>query len=351
MKKRKILFIHPGMSTFVKADFEFINHKYETKEFFYKASKTLKGNLTEQFRMLFWLVRYIWWCDSIYIWFADYHSFLPTIFGRIILRPVYSVLGGSDTQYIKKYNYGNIYGPYGIRKWCVIFSLKYATCLFPVDECLIYSTNNFIEGEYYEYGAKKIVKNFNTPYKVQVTSINESIWNVKTKKNIVITVAKVDKIRTLKRKGIEFYLQVAKEMPEVDFILVGISKSIISQLSIPKNVTSFPFVEWDTLKEIYATSKVFCLFTFAEGVPNVLLEAMASGCVPLVSNVSGNPGAIYKYGYLLKRKRVDDAVKLCKMALQSNDLEALEISKYAKSRFKLENRKSFLLDVFNGNYK
>ena len=351
MADKRILFIHPGMSTFVRQDFDLISEKFEVREFNYHSSKSLVTNLREQTRLLLWLSYRIWWCDSIFIWFADYYSLLPTFFGKIFLRPVYIVLGGSDTQYIKKYNYGNIYGPLGIRKKCVAFSLQYATCLFPVDECLIHSTNNFIDGESYEYGAETIVKNFNTPYKTQVTSIDESVWYVKPKKSIVISVAKVDHERTLKRKGIEFYIQVAEQIPEIEFVLVGISESIIKQLRIPKNVTIYPFVEWNALKEMYATSKVFCLFTFAVGVPNALLEAMASGCIPVVSNVSGNSGAINNYGYLLERKRVANAVELCKEALLSNNLDALEISEYAKERYKLENRKSFILDIFNGKYR
>lgn len=351
MADQKLLFIHPGMSTFVRQDFEFLCTEFEVRDFYYHPSKSIIKNLYEQIRLFSWLSYRICWCDSIFIWFADYHSFSPTFFGKAFFRPVYIVLGGSDTQYIKKYNYGNIYGPFGIRKKCVSFSLEYATCLFPVDECLIHSTNNFMEGESYEYGADTIVKNFNTPYKVQVTSIDESVWYVKPKKNIVISVAKIDHKRTLKRKGIEFYIEVAEQMPEIEFVLVGISESIIKQLRIPKNVTIYPFIEWNALKEMYSTSKVFCLFTFAEGVPNVLLEAMASGCIPVVSNVSGNSRAISKYGYLLERKRVADAVELCKEALRSNDNDALKISEYAKKRFKLEKRKSFLLDIYNGKYK
>ena len=42
---------------------------------------------------------------NIFIWFADYHSFLPSLIGRLLGKKVYIVIGGYDAAKIKELNF------------------------------------------------------------------------------------------------------------------------------------------------------------------------------------------------------------------------------------------------------
>ena len=67
-------------------------------------------------------------------------------------------------------------------------------------------------------------------------------------------------------------------------------RSLVRSLGLEKNFQFLNFVEnpLPTLK----TSSVFCLLSRSEGFSNALLEAMACGVPPVVTQVGGNPEAI-----------------------------------------------------------
>lgn len=346
----KVLFFAVTKSSFVKTDYTLLKEKTDLKDFVFNPSGAF-SILISMIRSIFFILKHRKNTDFIYVWFADYHSFWPVFLGKKFGIPCYVAMGGSDSQYMKKYNYGNIYGPFGLRKKCVIYSLKYATHLFPCDECLIEDVNDYIPGERYEYGAKHLIDNFSTPYTVQAFSIDESIWYVEKKKDYFVTVTWVPRERTRLRKSIDFYLEVAEAMPDYRFYLIGVADEIQKNLRIPKNAIVKSFVEWDSLKKLLAEAKVFSLFSFAEGLPNALLEAMACGCVPIVANVSGMPSAVADKGFVLKKRQVEDAVELSKQALKKTDKDAEDISAYTKEKYAYAKRREFITQLINKDYE
>ena len=66
----------------------------------------------------------------------------------------------------------------------------------------------------------------------------------------------------------------------------------------------------DELLNYFQRAKVFCQFSFSEGLPNTLCEAMLCECIPVGSNVNGIPKAIGDYGYILQLKDVNKAKEL-----------------------------------------
>ncbi len=89
----------------------------------------------------------------------------------------------------------------------------------------------------------------------------------------------------IRRKGLEYLIEVAKELQDVDFLLVGRGKERERlEVMAPKNVKFLGYVSDKELIDLYSRALIFCLPSVGEGFGLVLLEAMASGCV-IVSTI------------------------------------------------------------------
>lgn len=86
---------------------------------------------------------------------------------------------------------------------------------------------------------------------------------------------------TIKTKGVEYLMEAAGMMPDVDFILVGNFKEKIEH---PKNVSIAGLVSRKSLIRLYGKACVFVCSSLNEGFSLALLEAMASGCA-IVSTI------------------------------------------------------------------
>lgn len=120
----------------------------------------------------------------------------------------------------------------------------------------------------------------------------------------VLTVAGLD-ADSIERKGVDRFVEVARRMPDVPFDLVGRAKDEAARdlvAAAPDNVVHHGFLEWDELVERYRRAKVYCQLSWLEGFGVSLAEAMACGCVPVVSNrpahawVAGEAGWRVPYG-------------------------------------------------------
>jgi glycosyltransferase involved in cell wall biosynthesis len=122
-------------------------------------------------------------------------------------------------------------------------------------------------------------------------------------------------------KGIDVLLRAAHkvcaEIPDTVFLVLGYHspagpysteiRSLARTLGLEKNVKFLNFVEnpLPTLK----MSSAFCLLSRSEGFSNALLEAMACGVPPVVTQVGGNPEAIRdgEEGFLVPVEDADTA--------------------------------------------
>ena len=119
-----ILLIHPGFSSFVRNDVELLSERYKVLTHHYLTSKSLLRNVFSQLLLAYFLISNTTKSLFIYVWFADYHSFLPTLMGRLFRKKMIIILGGYDVTYIPSLKYGSFSNP--IRKFCTRFSLKFA---------------------------------------------------------------------------------------------------------------------------------------------------------------------------------------------------------------------------------
>ncbi|NLI09597.1 MAG: glycosyltransferase family 4 protein [Elusimicrobia bacterium] len=101
------------------------------------------------------------------------------------------------------------------------------------------------------------------------------------------------------------------------------------------------------IEKIYEKSKIFCLTSKAEGFPNVLIEAMAYGCVPIAFDCLTGPSDIIKDGFdgfLIKNFNTKEFAS--NMQLLINNEEKLKImSKNAFDSAKRFYREKVLSDA------
>jgi len=127
--------------------------------------------------------------------------------------------------------------------------------------------------------------------------------------------------RMLKDKGVtEFYEAskiLKKKFPNWRFILVGTADyknpSAISAQEL-EAWTKEGSIEWlghyEHMKNLYLSSKIVCLPSYREGLPKVLIEAAASRCSIITTDVPGCREALLpgKSGLLVEPKNVDSLI-------------------------------------------
>ncbi len=286
--KKKILFIYTNYSTFVKTDFEILASEHEVTKYQFKPVKGLAKTAWQMLRQLFFLLFNIWKFDAVFIWFADYHSFLPVLFSKLVGKKSFVVIGGYDVVKMPKLNYGVFISKF--RGFCAIFSMKN-------------SSLNLAVSKNVERKVRWIAPESNIKLVYNCVNISDEKEINPGKEDLVLTVAFIDSERTFYLKGIDTFIEVAKLLPEIKFTIVGLDKNMTGQIlkNLPKNLELVEGVNHSELQNYYKKAKIYCQFSRSESFGVSVVEAMYFGCIPFVTNVGGMPELVEKNGRIVKR--------------------------------------------------
>ncbi len=124
-------------------------------------------------------------------------------------------------------------------------------------------------------------------------------WGVKPRSRVILTVCRLDK-----NKGVDVLIKSLRILNsnDVNLFIVGegLERNALRELSVAlgirKNVTFLGFRKKEELLELYNLADLFALASYSEGMPRVLIEAMACGCIPIVTNV-GDATAVVVDGF------------------------------------------------------
>jgi len=163
-----------------------------------------------------------------------------------------------------------------------LYKVLISKLLKPVD--VIFSTGYAAAKKIEMFTKKKVI--------VQPSGINKIFFeskarSVKDSDFTVITVANL-----VPKKNLNLVLDIAKELPSMNFIIVGEGnerEKLQSRIDL-ENISNLKLLGYKSpleLNTLYRQSNIFLLTSFKEGTPTSILEAMACG-LPIVSSNAGD---------------------------------------------------------------
>lgn len=334
--------------SFVKEDFHLLYDEFNVKKLHFELNKDFFKFFKGQ---IFGILRLFWQIprrDLVYIWFCDYHAFWSVLIAKIFAKKSVIVVGGFDAVKIPSIDYG-LFMEQGIRVQLAKWAYKNCDRIIAVDSSLIRGENPYA-GEDSKVGVANFVENIESKSLVIPTGYDDSKWKIGNKKQQVLTVALIKDQKVFDRKGIPLFLRVAKALPETQFYLVGLkNQSLIpDEFKNLSNLKIYPILPQEELIDLYAASKVYVQFSVSEGLPNVLCEAMMSGCIPVGSSVNGIPLAIGDCGFVLKEENAEKAIELVQQALNENTEKSECARKRIQELFPKNLRKEKLIQMIMG---
>lgn len=348
-KKSKILFVYINFSTFVEKDFISLNNKANVIKYKFIPHKQLFKFTYQYIKQLSFLIKNINKIDIIYCWFSDYHSFLPALFSKLFNKKMVIITGGTDAVCISELNYGTLCNK-NLRSYLTKKSYQMSNLILPVNKSLIKGTNYYANKNGIKTGIKNYVDNITAEITEVATGYDSDKWklnpNIKKEKR-VITVAQISDMRTYKLKGIDLFIDIAKQLPDTNFVIIGMSVNIQEKIKkdAPSNLIIYEFIENNDLINHLAKAKVYCQFSLSEGLPNALCEAMLCECVPVGSNVNGIPDGIGDTGFILHEKNSTKATELVVKALNSETQKGIEARNHIINNFSHKKREELLFNL------
>lgn len=327
---KKILLIYNNYSTFVERDYEILSESNLVHRYQFKSSKKFYKLSLVFLKQFFFLLFKGWRYDVFFIWFADYHSFLPVRCAKITQKESYIVIGGYDVARVKKYVYGVFVKRN--RGWFAIQSIKNCTCNIAISQ----------------YVNRKI--RFIAPSAKRQLIYNAVDQNLlkrivdKPKERLVLTVAIVDSEQTFYIKGLDRFIECAQKIPHVPFVIVGLDKEKLSNLllDIPKNLYVYKKVAHQELQRYYQRAQVYCQLSRSESFSLALAEAISYGCTPVITNVGGMPEIVEDKRFIQGKESLDQLV----LKVLENKFK-YERFDFVKSKFSLEERKRLVLQLIS----
>lgn len=299
--KKKISFISAYNTSFVRRDLEILTELYQVDYLNYTG---IKKGIIPFFIQLFQISTSLRKCDLAFVWFADLRAFITGFICKIMHKELLVVVGGYEMANHPEINYGAMINDFS--RWRVKKIFDWATKVLVVDESLKLEAIHNINAK-----SKKI--------EVIPTGYDPELFKPAGKKNDeVLLVASAVAEQTIFVKGIYNYLEVARQMPDIKFNLVGIRGEALRLLTKnkPDNLRITGFLEQPELITKMQEAKVYCQLSLREGLPNALCEAMLCNCVPVGTNVNGIPKAIGNTGYLVEHGDIQQTITAISKALK-----------------------------------
>ena len=166
-------------------------------------------------------------------------------------------------------------------------------------------------------------------------------------------------------KGIDYLIQsipsVLEKYSDTTFVFVGSSEheqkldnnpwyGMAKKLGVEKNTLFLGTVSREELPNIYASADIFVLPTLREGMPMVILEAMASGLPIVTTKVSGIPEIVNEKCSIYVKRKDSKTLASSIIKILSDPKKMRRMSKEAR-RASIRLRKEVVLEKYKNLYR
>lgn len=281
--------------SFMKDDLRILNQFMRVIPFefrnwqFYRGRSWGIGIIYNILRFIYYLLRGN--AKAVIFWFVTTpHSSLMAIIAKLIGRKIVVITGGGDAVYVSDIDWGAMKSKQHCFWFCILMRLA--------DSVLPFSNS-----------AKSIILEQVMPKRIQTVypAIDTHLFqpNPDLIQPRVGTCVYQYNATTITQKGLDVFIQTAHLVPEIQFVVVGepIDESAMKlQKNAPTNVLFLPrMLNRLDYRNFLQSCSIYAQLSAHEGFGVSLAEAMACGCIPVVSNryslpeVVGNTGFIVPY--------------------------------------------------------
>jgi glycosyltransferase involved in cell wall biosynthesis len=288
------------LKTFVKQEYELLQKNHNVTAFDLVIHASSFWQIPKYFiaTVLDW--KNIRNSDVVWIWIADYPAIPFVLLAKIFKKPVIVNVSGFEVFAAPEIGYGSQLNPIRgrVSKWI-----------------LRNATRTIVMSNAY----KKIVNSLEPAANVVVIHgwIDTKLCEepLIEKSGVVTSVAKYKVVHLV--KNIPLFIEATKGMDA-------------------KVIENVPHV---TLITELKSAKVYCQLSITDQFPLTLLEAMACGCIPVVSNSGGPPEIVGDVGFIVPYGDIEKTRDAIHLALLSTPADIMSVRERA-GMFSIERRNS-----------
>lgn len=332
----RITFVGPLVSTFVKNDVTILKQEHDVDAIDVVLGKG-RAAILNLIRLHIKIILSLLSRDAVFFWFADYYTLVPSIVGRLLGKKVFVVAGGFDITYIPHLGIGARTRP--ARWFAVRNTFKVAHHIFPVSM----DTQHDLDDAVPNHAPSTMIYNA-----VDTATYH---YDARERQNIALTVSQADTNAEYKRKGIDLFIDVARDLPEVEFHVVGLrAEALASARTDAEGITNVTVragrVPLDDVLEEFWSAGVYCQLSIEERFGVSVAEAMSCGCIPVVAPVNALKEVVGNSGYVVERENRPGIVTAIRTALTAGEPSRKAVSD-AAAKFDISERGKTLLAVVN----
>ncbi|WP_425637470.1 glycosyltransferase family 4 protein [Algoriphagus yeomjeoni] len=337
-----ILYTFPIRTAFIDRDVDMISPELEIKPLeFTQSPAALPFYFILQFFQLLWFLPKT---TQYLCFFGGYHSVLPVWFGKVFGKKCSIQAGGTDCINMPEIGYGNFR-----KKWlrkATVYSFKNCSLILPVAQALVKQNYRYDPSISPKQGLLNLIPDLTTPIHIIPNGFDTEFWrnlNMDRQPLSFMSVATgTSNPARAKVKGYDLIEQLAAHHREFTITVVGDP----NYRSPNPNVKVLGKQTPTQLLTLYNSHRFYLQLSTSEGFPNALGEAMATGCIPIGSDVGAIAEIIGDERLILKTKKYKDLDSLLE---DLQDLNLLSISQTAQQRiqtsFPFKKRKNTLLGI------
>ena len=316
----RIILISNIDSPYVRGDVAILEDVGDTQLILYDGRKRLPD-----------LLRSLPRADLVVDWFALGYATTSVLVARALHIPIVVIAGGWDVVAAPELGYGALLSPGRLSKTRI--ALRLANRVICVSEAT----------------REAVLRIVSRSLSVIPPGIDVSFFRPSglERRAQVVCVAGVDNVVRYRVKGVDVLLRVASLNPEIPIYLVGPNTSEWERFLVenaPPNVHVLGALSRDELRGLFAGSRAYVQLSAYESFCVSLGEAMASGCVPVVSDRGALPEVVGNAGFVVPYGDVDGTSRAIREALERADLQGAARDRVVET-FSLDRRREGLQTV------